>query len=68
MQRRMTLCIKCLNMVRDAYDVKVNKPMSEKGKCDFCGYPGIYGYEVIVSGKGTTDEERDSSYPSAEVP
>lgn len=63
MQRAMKLCAKCYQLVKDGYDVKVIKPMSNAGKCDYCGYPKMYGYEVLVSGKGS-DKERDHSYPS----
>ena len=67
MQRIMKLCAKCYNLVKDAYDVKILKNMSKAGKCDFCGYPKMYGYEVQVNGKAT-NEERDYSYPDREVP
>ena len=67
MQRIMKLCAKCYNMVKDAYNVKILKNMDKAGKCDFCGYPRMYGYEVMVNGKATT-KERDYSYPDKEVP
>ena len=67
MQRIMKLCAKCFNLVKDAYDVKVLKNMSKAGKCDFCGYPKMWGYEVEVNGKGE-NSERDSSYPSKDLP
>lgn len=66
MQRVMRLCVRCLNLVKNGYNVRVIRPMNEKGRCDFCDYPSMYGYEVMVNGKA--DEETDSSYPPAQVP
>lgn len=65
-QKIMLLCIQCYNLVKDNYDVKLMKT-GTKGKCDMCGHPKIFGFEVQVNGKGHTDEQRDYSYPEKDI-
>ena len=66
MQRMMKLCAKCYEILKDGYDVKILGNMKKAGKCDFCGYPRMFGYEVKVNGKA--DAETDSSYPTRDLP
>ena len=60
MQKIMSLCMDCLQMIKDNYNAEVLGEAKERGNCDYCGKKGIYGTVVKILGKAY--QSRDSEY------
>ena len=50
-ERIMNLCKKCLDTIRNGYGVEILGKCQQKEKCDFCGYPQMWGWKVKVFSK-----------------